>query len=247
MKNNIEGRCKTAEAVNSIQATQEAVEAAMTTLIEYLQSSTQPSAEVAHAVIDDVLAQYDCESPDGHIVASGTMSAEPHEHGFGLIKSGVPIVIDIYPRSKRTGYFADMSRTICLGTPSQELQKMYDTVLEAQTLAISLLAPGVSAATIQSAVEDFFSDAGYETSGKGTEFAYSEGFVHGIGHGVGKQIHEAPSLGRRSEAVLMIGDVVTIEPGLYYKHIGGVRIEDMLYIAPEGVVNLTKFSKTLTV
>lgn len=246
MKPHSYGRVKTAKAVEQIKAVQVAVEAAMCAAVTYITTAPEPTAERAHQLIDEVLAQYDCESPEGHIVSYGSKSAEPHEPGSGLIESGVPIVIDIYPRSKKSGYFADMSRTICRGTPSPELQNMYDTVLAAQALAIILVAPGVPAAVIQSAVEEFFVEAGYQTTGKGSEFTYAEGFVHGIGHGVGKQIHEAPSLGRQSDAVLAVGDVITIEPGLYYKHIGGVRMEDMLYLSPDGVVNLTNFPKSLT-
>jgi Xaa-Pro aminopeptidase len=163
--------------------------------------------------------------------------------GSGPIQKGASIVIDIYPRSKTTGYFADMSRTVCIGPASPELRKMYAAVLEAQTLGISMVKLGAHCGDIHAAVAHVFSDAGYLTSGKGREFPFAEGFVHGLGHGVGLEIHEAPRISRNSTDVLEEGDVITIEPGLYYKGIGGIRLEDMLLVTAQGAENLTNFPK----
>ena len=231
------------KAALEIREAQRASEAAMAAVIEYLQITKRPTSEAAHAIIDEVLEKYNCESPEGHIVAGGTQSVEPHEEGSGLLERGTPIVIDIFPRSKTSGYFADMSRTVCIGRPREELQKMYNAVLAAQELAVSMVKPGVECVAIQAAVEKFFINAGYETSGKGTEFPYAEGFVHGVGHGVGLSVHEAPHIGRNSTDVLEVGDVVTIEPGLYYPHLGGIRLEDMLWVTKDGAKNLTQFPK----
>jgi len=233
--------------IAAIRQTQRAVEAAAHAVIIYIKNTAEPTAEAAHALIDKILAEHNCESPEGHIVAAGTQSSEPHAVGSGTLEKDVPIIIDIYPRSKITGYFADMTRTICVGTPSSELQKMYDQVLLAQELAISMIKPGVRCLEIQQAVEDVFTKAGYITSGKGTEFAFAEGFVHGVGHGVGKNVHEEPRIGRNSKDILQEGDVITIEPGLYYKHIGGVRLEDMVLVTSSGGENLTHFAKHLKV
>lgn len=237
-----EGRTKTPEQVAAIEEVQHAAEIALDTVLEYLRTSAEPASEEAHAIVDAVLGRLNCESPEGHIVAGGLQSAEPHEKGTGLLKKGEPIVIDIYPRSKTTKYFADMSRTVCLGEPRAELQKMYDAVLGAQELAIAMVKPGAACRDIQSAVEKYFIDAGFLTSGKGKEFKFAEGFVHGVGHGVGLQIHEAPQV-RNSDDVLAEGDVITIEPGLYYKGIGGVRIEDMVLVTNNGSRNLTRAGK----
>ena len=238
---------KSVEKIEAIKETQVATEAAMQAVIDYLKSSDQPSSEVAHEIIDSVLAEHNCESPEGHIVASGKQSAEPHEHGRGLIGKGEPVVIDIFPRSKDTEYFADMSRTVCVGKPSSELQKMYDTVLAVQEMAISMVKPGVKCVDIQVAAENFFQEAGFETSGVGKEFKYAEGFVHSIGHGVGKDIHEEPFLTKKSDLVLKEGDVITIEPGLYYKDIGGIRLEDLILVTADGYENLTNFPKKLNI
>lgn len=233
--------------ITEIKNVQQAVEAAMQAVIVYITTSAKPTAEEAHTIIESTLAEHDCESSEGRIVAAGIQSAEPHEAGHGILPSGVPIVIDIFPRSKTTGYFADMTRTVCIGEPTPELAAMYEAVLGAQELAISMIKPDVRCSEIQQAAEEFFINKGYKTSGKGVEFSFAEGFVHAIGHGVGKKIHQAPHIGRNSKEVLREGDVITIEPGLYYKHIGGVRIEDMLLVTASGSENLTSFPKLLRV
>lgn len=240
-------RRKSVEAIAEMQKVQLATEASMEAVISYLQSMKSPTSEEAHGIIDSVLATYNCESPEGHIVSGGTQSAEPHEVGNGLLTEGVPIVIDIYPRSKETGYFADMTRTVCIGNPPTKLQNMYDVVRRAQELAFAMVRPGVLCIDIQNAVEQLFSDAGYITSGKGKEFPFAEGFVHSVGHGVGITIHESPRIGRNSIDTLEEGDVVTIEPGLYYKAVGGVRLEDMVLVTSTGMQNFTQFPKKLMV
>jgi Xaa-Pro aminopeptidase len=237
-----DGRTKTAQHVAAIEEVLRAAEAALEMVLEYLRTSSAPTAKEAHAIVDSVLETFNCESPEGHIIACGLQSAEPHEKGTGMLMRNVPIVIDLYPRSKATGYFADISRTVCLGKPPEALQKMYDAVLGAQELAIRMVKPGAAGKDIQSAVEDYFTNVGYATSGKGKEFTYAEGFVHGVGHGVGLSIHEAPQV-RAGDDVLREGDVITIEPGLYYKNIGGVRIEDMLFVTADGYRNLTRAPK----
>jgi len=245
--NSNSNRKKGPKQVGHIKEVQSAVRKAMTAVISYLQTSEAPTSEEAHAIIEATLDKYDCHSPQGHIVAGGKQSAEPHEIGRGYIKKGVPIVIDIFPQSKKSGYFADMSRTVCIGKPAAELKKMYDAVLAAQELAISLIKPGVSTKEIQYLVEEFFDNEGYITSGVGKEFEFAEGFVHGLGHGVGLNVHEEPHLSRRGSGVLLEGDVITIEPGLYYKNMGGIRIEDMLLVTATGSKNLTNFSKTFEI
>ncbi len=231
----------------AIRHVQKATEAAMKAVVTYLQSSKKPTSEEAHEIIDSVLEKYECESPEGHIVSSGRQSAEPHEKGSGVIKKAVPIVIDIYPRSKTTGYYADLSRTVCIGKPSARLQKMYDAVLKAQELAISMIKPKAKGVDIQNAVDALFNEKGYKTSGKGKEFKFAQGFVHSLGHGVGKKIHQKPRISRRSTDVLKVEDIITIEPALYYPGIGGIRIEDMLIVTKNGSKNLTRFPKTFII
>lgn len=235
------------EKVKAIKDTQKECEKAMKAVISYLQTAEIPTCQQAHQIIDEVLTKNNCESPEGHIVSGGTQSTDPHEFGTGVLEKGTPIIIDIYPRSKVSGYFADMSRTVCIGNPPAELQKMYDTVLAAQKIAISMIKPKASCSDIQNAVENYFKEKGYITSGKGNYFPYLEGFVHGVGHGVGLEIHESPRIGRNTTDILEEGDVVTVEPGLYYSPIGGVRIEDMVLVTKHGPKNLTNFPKKLEI
>jgi len=241
-------RQKTLEEVSAMEETQRAGEAALHAVISYLRSSPAPASEEAHAIIDKVLSEHDCESPQGHIVAGGLQSHEPHEKGHGPLSRGEAIVIDIFPRSKKTGYFADMTRTVCIGeSKNPHLQKMFDAVVAAQVIAESLVKPGVPCKSLHEAADQYFIEHGYETSGKGTLFTYAEGFVHAIGHGVGTDIHELPHISPKSEDVLMEGDVITIEPGLYYKDIGGIRMEDMVLVTRDGSRNLTRAEKKFVI
>ena len=236
-------RKKTPEQVAAIEGACRATERALEAVIEYVRTSAKPRSEEAHSIIDRVLQERGFESPEGHIVAGGPENAEPHERGSGIIRKNAPVVIDIFPRSKESGFFADMTRTVFLGEPSPQLRNMHEAVLAAQELGISMLRPGVRCADVHMAVADFFAEAGYSTSGKGKEFPFAEGFVHGLGHGVGLEIHERPRLGRNSEDVLEEGDVITVEPGLYYPDLGGIRIEDMFLITASGARELTRFPK----
>jgi len=226
---------------------QYAAEAAMAAVISYLRTSGAPTSEEAHTIIDKVLLELDCESPEGHIVAGGLQAHEPHERGHGPLRRGEAIVIDIFPRSKKTGYFADMTRTVCIGKPSKKIQEMFDAVLVAQELAESMIRPGVACKELQNTVEKLFTEKGFLTSGKGKEFTYAEGFVHGLGHGVGREVHEVPHISRKTEDILMEGDVITIEPGLYYKGVGGIRMEDMLLVTENGSRNFTQYDKTFVI
>jgi Xaa-Pro aminopeptidase len=231
-----------------MEEAQRATEAAMAAVIEYLRASDTPTSEEAHSIIDKVLAEHDCESPEGHIVACGEQAVEPHEKGHGPIARGEAIVIDIFPRSKKTGYFADMTRTVCIGEPKNpQIRKMFDAVVAAQDLAESMMRPGVACKDIHEGAAKLFREQGFETSGKGTLFTFADGFVHSIGHGVGREVHEAPHLSPKSQEVLAEGDVVTNEPGLYYHGVGGIRMEDMLLITKDGARNLTRFKKDFVI
>jgi Xaa-Pro aminopeptidase len=231
----------------AIREVLEAAEEAMAEVIKHLQTTPLPTSEDAHAIIDSVLERYDCDSPEGHIVSSGLQSHEPHEKGAGVIRGNVPIVIDIYPRSRRTGFYADITRTVCLGVPTKKLSHMYKTVLQAQETALRILGPGKNCKEIHVGIREYFEKAHYVTSGKGKEFPFAEGFVHSTGHGVSRTLHDVPIIGSKSSNVLKVGDIVTIEPGLYYKKYGGIRIEDMVLITPSGYEVLSKFPKTFSI
>ncbi|HCJ11951.1 MAG: hypothetical protein A2Y14_04910 [Verrucomicrobia bacterium GWF2_51_19] len=166
------------------------------------------------------------------IASSGEQSADPHCVGTGPVYADALLVVDIFPRNLKTGYFGDMTRTFLPKSPSTQQLKMYKAVEEAQILAIGKLKNGVDAANIHKAIEAFFEKAGFHTT-------QTEGFIHSTGHGVGLDIHEHPRISKTSPDKLQAGHVITIEPGLYYQSVGGVRIEDVFAITQHGFVKLS--------
>ena len=177
------------------------------------------------------------------IVASGVHSSMPHHTGEGPIFADKPLIIDIFPRSQETGYFGDMTRTVIRGEPSEKLVKMYNTVLNGQKLGISMIKDGVKSKDVHAAIVDYFNESGFET---GNINGKQQGFIHSTGHGLGLEIHEPPRIGT-GEEVLREGNVVTVEPGLYYEKIGGIRIEDVVVVEKKGCTNLTKYPKRFRV
>ena len=180
------------------------------------------------------------------IVAPGRGGADPHWRGEGIIRTGVPIVVDLFPRDRRTRYHSDMSRTFCVGKASVALINMYETVMEAQDAALSMIRAGVQLTKIHGAVCNVFVKRGYSVP-DGSGHLPKRGFIHGTGHGLGLDIHEAPSVSVTRDR-FEPGDVVTIEPGLYDRRIGGVRLEDVVVCLPGGTVrNLTRFDRKLEI
>ena len=175
------------------------------------------------------------------IVACGEQGCDPHQEGSGPLRANLPIIIDIFPQSDETGYYGDLTRTVVKGRATQELRQVYDTVKEAQGIALARIRHGVDGGDIHGAVQKFFIDCGYET---GEREGRVQGFFHGTGHGLGLDIHEPPSIGARRD-ILQSGQVVTVEPGLYYSGMGGVRLEDVVVVTDEGCENLTKSPKQL--
>lgn len=184
-----------------------------------------------------------CKS-ENDIVSCGKDTSQPHNAGNGPLFANQPIIIDLYPRSFGNRYFADMTRTVVKGKASMEIKNLYNTVLEGQKLAIESVGAGMEAKELFKKVNDHFRKSGYETTLGSRK---PEGFIHNLGHGVGLEIHEKPSLGPYSEEKLVAGSVITIEPGLYYPDIGGVRIEDMVLVKNDGCENLTKMPKNLEI
>jgi len=198
------------------------------------------TSEKLKASIGCSLITLEC-SADDIIASSGADSAIPHLSGSGPIKANVPIVFDIFPRSIRSRYRTDMSRTVVKGDPLNELEEMYDAVQLAQIMAFSLIKAGITGAEVHQAVVDHFEQSGFKT-----DLSKGCGFTHSTGHGLGLDVHELPYL-NKSGGVLQSGNVVTVEPGLYYPEIGGVRIEDAVVITDKGYKNITQFDKRLVV
>jgi Xaa-Pro aminopeptidase len=144
----------------------------------------------------------------------------------------------MFPKSETTGYYSDMTRTVSKGEPDEKIREMYAAVLDAKRLAISHIKAGVSGADVYQSVVDFFKDQGYEST--------TRGFVHNLGHGLGLQVHELPTLGAAG-STLRAGHVITVEPGLYYPGIGGVRLEDMGEVTKKGFSSFTAVPEDLVV
>jgi Xaa-Pro aminopeptidase len=181
--------------------------------------------------------------PAHTICAPGDQAVDPHEEGHGPIRANSPVVMDIFPRSEKTGYFGDLTRTVVRGRASFALHEVYAIVHEGVRLGHRMVRDGVQGLDVHKAIQDLFERQGYRT---GVKDGRMQGFFHGTGHGVGLEIHEAPSIGKRA-AVLRAGHVVTVEPGLYYLGLGGVRIEDMALVTPSGSRCLTRVPKQLEV
>jgi Xaa-Pro aminopeptidase len=200
-------------------------------------------AEKLRAVINIAILQAG-GVPGRTIVAGGRQACDPHEAGRGVLRANETIVIDVFPRSQKTGYHGDITRTVVRGRASEAVRQMYHTVLGAQEIGLAHLADGTPAAKVHEQVAGFIQRHGYKTGRKNGRMI---GFFHGTGHGLGLDVHEAPRLNAVSEDVLSVGNIVTIEPGLYYPAHGGVRLEDVALVTANGARNLTKFEKVLEV
>lgn len=239
---------KTSRELDAIRTAQRATEAAMDLGISMIRRSTTKNGVL---YLDDAPLTSERVRTAMHlflmergytaketIVSCGKETAMPHRQGDGSLLEDEPVVIDLFPRADATGYYADMTRTVVKGEPSPEIREMYEAVSAAQDLGVSLITAGVRGADVHNAVVDLFKERGYESE--------TRGFVHSLGHGVGLDIHEGPSLSP-SGGVLEAGNVVTVEPGLYYPGIGGIRIEDMGAVTTTGFDRFTNYPKDLIV
>jgi Xaa-Pro aminopeptidase len=181
--------------------------------------------------------------PANTIVAPGKQGCDPHDRGSGAIRANLPVILDLFPRSEKTGYYADLTRTIVRGKASDMIKKMYVAVRDGQRLGLRLLRHGVDARHVHAAIHELFESRGFET---GNQNGRMQGFFHGTGHGLGLEIHERPRIGE-AKATLEAGMVLTVEPGLYYYPHGGVRIEDTVVVTRTGVKMLTKLPKVLEI
>lgn len=195
------------------------------------------TAERVKYTMHSLLLKHGCSAVDT-IVSCGDDTAIPHIAGKGPLKSDEPIVIDLFPVNEGSGYYADMTRTVVKGEPLAEILEMHNALREAKQLGISRIKAGVSGADVHQTVVDFFNDQGYESG--------TSGFIHNLGHGVGLQVHELPTVGPAG-TVLATGNVITVEPGLYYPGIGGVRLEDIGTVTAHGFDNFTQFPEDLVV
>ncbi|MFN3383575.1 MAG: M24 family metallopeptidase [Archaeoglobaceae archaeon] len=222
---------KTNSEISEIKISCEKVVAVFSETLN-LVSFRSPTCEEIRSFIELELLKSGLIAEDT-ICVSGKLSADPHELGKGEVEDH--LLIDVFPRNKN-GYYADFTRTIIL-KDNLRLKEMLFAVVEAQKKAISMLREGVNGKDVHETVKDTLKSYGFETR-KG------EGFIHSTGHGIGLEVHEEPKIGD-IDVTLKSGMVVTIEPGLYYRDIGGVRVEDVVLIKRDGCEILTPFERFL--
>lgn len=200
------------------------------------------TSERVREAIDLTLLRHGCVARDT-IVAGGAQAADPHDRGSGPLKAGSTIVVDIFPQHKKSQYWGDITRTFCKGPPPAALQRMYRAVKTAQARALAMIRPGVKGSDVHAMITAYFEQQGFPTTVKD---GVVRGFFHGTGHGVGLEIHEAPSISTAT-VTLAEGHVVTVEPGLYDPDLGGVRIEDTVVVTGHGARILRSYPKRFEV
>lgn len=201
------------------------------------------TSERLRAIIDTAIIQ--AGGAVAHtIVAGGKQSCDPHECGRGPLIAHQPIILSVFPRSQKTGYFGRITRTVVKGRASEGLRAVFHSVTAAQDLAFSLLTHGAKARDIHRKVADFFAQNGYRTRRSN---GLLQGFLHATGHGLGLENHESPEISHNSKDKLAAGHILSIHPGLYFAEIGGVRMEDIASVTKTRPRNLTKFEKLLEV
>lgn len=198
------------------------------------------TSEILRAEIDSAILRVG-GLPANTIVAGGDQACDPHERGFGPLKADSLIILDIFPRDAKSGYFGDLTRTVVRGRASEEQRRLWETVREGQTLALKKMKPGVDGLELHNKVKQFFTDRGFPTE---VRDGRQVGFFHGTGHGLGLEIHEFP---RFQKTVFKPGQVLTVEPGLYYPGIGGARLEDVVAVTKNGTRMLSRFEKRLEI
>ncbi|MEM2902478.1 MAG: M24 family metallopeptidase [Candidatus Bathyarchaeia archaeon] len=176
---------------------------------------------------------------EGYILSAGVKSSDPHYTGEArdFVKSGRPILLDIYPRGPGNLYF-DVTRTFVMGRASKRVKDMYYAVVEAHEASMDVLREGVGAAEAMNVACEVLERRGYRTLRSHRN--PKNGFTHSLGHGVGWSLNDKPTLSLFSRDTLKAGNVVTVEPGLYDKKVGGVRLEDVVAVHKKGILKLSR-------
>ena len=180
-------------------------------------------------------------TPTNTIVAGGEQACDPHDLGSGPLKADSLIILDVFPKDGRSGYYGDLTRTVVRGKANEAQRALWSTVLDAQKFALQNIRAGDSGAALQKEVSEYFKEKGYPAEIRNERWV---GFFHGLGHGIGLEIHEQPRIAKTN---FKTGQVLTVEPGLYFPGIGGVRIEDDGVVTDKGFKVLSKFEKRLEV
>jgi Xaa-Pro aminopeptidase len=196
------------------------------------------TSEILRAEIDSAVLRAG-GMPSHTIVAGGDQACDPHERGSGPLRARELIILDIFPRDMKTGYYGDLTRTVVRGEATPEIRRLWGTCLAGQKLALGRIRPGVSGGEVHREVQEFFAREGYPMKKIGGRWT---GFFHGTGHGLGLEVHEEP---RFAATTFRVGQVFTVEPGLYFPGLGGVRHEDVVEVTAKGARLLCRMEKPL--
>ena len=245
-------RSKTEAQLAGMRRAQTAAEAAMDTCRDMLRRSEiggdqlllegEPlTVERVKAAMSQTFSAHDTTA-DEFIVAPGAQGAVGHDMGSGPIPPHTPVVVDIWPRDNASAVYTDMTRTWVVGEIADDVREWHRLVKVALDRAIAETAPGVEGRALYNGTCEIFEPAGELTQRTKTPGEpLADGFFHGLGHGVGLEVHEEPGLGLISDKKLVPGDCITIEPGLYRQGYGGVRLEDNVLVTESGYENLTRY------
>jgi Xaa-Pro aminopeptidase len=245
-------RAKTEAQVAGLRRAQRAAEAAMDACRELLRRSEisgdelllegeQLTVERVKADMNTAFATHDTTA-DEYIVAPGAQGAVGHDMGSGPIRPSTPLVVDIFPRDNASAIYTDMTRTFVVGDVPDQVRGWHRLCKEALDRAIAEIHAGADCRAVFDETCELFEAAGEPTQRtKKPGETLSDGFFHGLGHGVGLEVHEEPSMGRLAEKKLVAGDVVTVEPGLYRAGYGGVRLEDVVLVTESGAEVVTDY------